>query len=279
MRRIVLLAGVMIALLVQGLALGEGRWKSDGVVVCWGTFDGGGGQPLTIVPDSKGGAIIAWADDRGPDGSVYAQRVDSTGACLWDSGGVRLRSYVWFPDNMNAVSDGRGGAIVVWEDYFGPAAPEHVRAQRVDSSGVVCWGQQGQGIVVTWDWYAHYYYPNIVTDGEGGAIVAWVGYLLLPTRYVQLGAQRVDSMGSLKWPEAVLIDSPDVFDVFPETASDGQGGIIISWADMWRTRDNNYACRLDREGGILWNMILCEAEGWQGPAPIVSDGEGGGIFT
>jgi len=91
MRRIVLLAGVMVALLVQGLALGERGWKGDGVVICDGYFDGGV-WPLAIVKDGRGGAIIAWNDSRGPDESIYAQRVDSTGQVLWPEHGVCLRS-------------------------------------------------------------------------------------------------------------------------------------------------------------------------------------------
>ena len=280
MRRIVLLAVVLLALLFQGLAFagGQVRWQKDGVVIAWGTFDGGGWQPLAIVPDSRGGAIISWADTRGSHESIYAQRVDSSGACLWDSGGVCLRSDTWFPDQMNAVSDGRGGAIVVWEDSPGVYAP-WIRAQRVDSSGVVRWGPPSNPLIVAYpitDDVA--FWPSIVSDGQGGAIIAWATVIFHNMEWIanRLYAQRVDSSGAAMWEyNGVLIDSPNVEAYFPEAASDGQGGIIISWADRWGTGDNNYACHLNGEGRILWNNILCEAEGWQGPGLIVSDGEGG----
>ena len=281
MRRIILLVGVMIALLVQGLAFagGQVRWQKDGVVIAWGTADPGW-QGVIMVPDGKGGAIISWADTRGSNGSVYAQRVDSTGNCLWDSGGVCLRSDTWYPDQMNAVSDGRGGAIVVWDDYPGSGTPGQIRAQRVDSSGTVRWGPQG--IVVTYNWDSWYYFPSIVTDGENGAIIAWAGRILPyppDTGYTELCAQKVDSTGSLKWPEAVLIDSPDVEALFPQLASDGLGGGIVSWADGYGLVDDNYVARIDGEGKILWNFPLCTAEGRQTSGSIVSDGEGGGILT
>ena len=71
MRRIVLLAGVLLALLFQGLAFagGQVRWEKDGVVIAWGTADLGW-QGVTMVPDGRGGVIIAWADTRGSHESI-----------------------------------------------------------------------------------------------------------------------------------------------------------------------------------------------------------------
>ena len=286
MRRIFLLVGVLLALLFQGLAFagGQVRWQKDGVVVCWGTFDGGGWQPLAIVPDSRGGAIISWADTRGSHESIYAQRVDSSGTCLWDSGGVCLRSDTWFPDQMNAVSDGRGGAIVVWEDSPGVYAP-WIRAQRVDSSGVVRWGPPSNPLIVAYpitDDVA--FWPSIVSDGQGGAIIAWATAIYHNMEWIanRLYAQRVDSSGVAMWEyNGVLIDSPNVEAYFPQVASDGLGGAIISWADAWgcETRDDNYVARIDGEGSILWSFPLCTAEGWQPAGSIVSDREGGVLLT
>src|SRR5678815_1893484 len=66
------------------------------------------------------------------------------------------------------VSDDAGGAIVVWRDYRGGTGD--IYAQRVDASGNPQWTANGIGVCLethAQDW------PTIVSDGVGGAIVAW----------------------------------------------------------------------------------------------------------
>ena len=285
MRRIVLL--VIIPLLVQVVASargGEVLWKEDGVLICRGTHLGGW-RPLATVPDGEGGAIIIWVDERGvstSNNSVYAQRVSAKGDTLWAANGVCIRGgYNWFPDHLAATSDGRGGAIAVWEDApWPPTFPVHLRAQRVDSSGVALWGMEGNGIVVACQSDDATYYPSIVPDGQGGAIIACVVYCFdWDTAYTQLYAQRVDSLGDLKWGySGVFIDS-DVDDYFPGIASDGHTGAFVSWSDRYGSGNQNYVCRLNEEGKILWNIPLCNEQGWRPPGSIVSDEKGGGIIT
>jgi len=281
MKRTVLLVGIMIALLVQGLALRESGWKADGVVICDGYFDGGV-YPLAIVKDGRGGAIVAWNDSRGPDESIYAQRVDSTGQVHWMENGVCLRSETWFPDKLDAVRDGRGGAIVVWEDYPGPGYSEQIRAQRVDSSGVPRWGSGGK--VVTSDPYAWEYWPRIVTDGEKGAIVAWVEWCYYgDSSYTRLYAQRVDSLGRLKWGSTgvLVCNEGTVLDWFPGMVSDRQGGSFITWEDSRAGDRSIYAQRIDSSGILQWapgGISVCTAGEIQ-DTPLVVRSFDGSIIT
>ena len=59
MKKAVLLAAVLLALLVAGTAFagGQVRWEKDGVVIAWGTAEGGQ-QPIAIAPDSRGGRLL-----------------------------------------------------------------------------------------------------------------------------------------------------------------------------------------------------------------------------
>ena len=62
-------------------AYGNSLWTIDGVAVCTDSADQGG---AVVVSDSQGGAIIAWADERGGTYSdIYAQRVDAEGIPVW----------------------------------------------------------------------------------------------------------------------------------------------------------------------------------------------------
>lgn len=90
--------------------------------------------PLRMLPDGAG-AMVVWQDSRQPPGSdLYAQRFDSTGTPLWDSAGIAVATAYSFQSEQRLVSDGRGGAIVVFQDNRG-ALDEDIYAQRVRPDG------------------------------------------------------------------------------------------------------------------------------------------------
>src|SRR5436309_4983106 len=71
------------------------------------------------VSDGAGGAIIAWENESGLSvpGDIYAQRVSATGAVLWaPANGVALTLDLDDQLQPRMVSDGAGGAIIVWQD-------------------------------------------------------------------------------------------------------------------------------------------------------------------
>ena len=81
----------------------------------------------------------------------------------------------WVPDGValpaggyqaspNIVSDGAGGAIVIWVDSG------DIYAQRVNGSGNLLWATGGVAICTAPNTQS---YSSIVSDGTGGAIIAW----------------------------------------------------------------------------------------------------------
>ena len=78
------------------------------------------GSPIA-VSDGAGGAIIAWFDRRYAipstlnTGTLFVQRLDSAGNRLWNKDGVLVTATFGNPKYYSMVSDGNGGAIVVWE--------------------------------------------------------------------------------------------------------------------------------------------------------------------
>jgi hypothetical protein len=120
---------------------GQPRWGANGIMLA----DTSSQVDPAIADDGAGGAIIVWADYRGGNAittSTYGQRVSAAGVPLWGASGIPLGPPAGFTRNDGyhaAVSDGAGGAVVVWTDYDSKA----IRAQRVNGLGATQWPFDG----------------------------------------------------------------------------------------------------------------------------------------
>jgi hypothetical protein len=110
-------------------SVGSRRWDTAGIFA--GSSDTTYGR-LSATDDGKAGAIAAWTLYRSrQDWDIYAQHVDSAGHLCWSDTGLAVcggDNNVQFPVG---VTDGDGGAIILWDDERG------LYAQRVaDGAGV-----------------------------------------------------------------------------------------------------------------------------------------------
>ena len=108
---------------------GNTMWTAAGVAVC-----AAAGDQFTpvITTDDRGGAIITWEDVRsGTTSDIYAQRVDSIGDILWTADGVAACGAADNQFSPAITTDGRGGAIIAWQDDRVGAADPNIYAQRV----------------------------------------------------------------------------------------------------------------------------------------------------
>ena len=88
-----------------------------------------------IVSDGAGGAIVTWLDLRnGTHMDIYSQRVDASGVVQWTADGVALCTASDSQADHAIVSDGAGGAIVVWRDRR--SGWDEIYAQRVNASEI-----------------------------------------------------------------------------------------------------------------------------------------------
>ena len=114
-------------------AAGNAMWTNNGILVCGAAGDQEG-YDHPIVPDGSGGAILAWDDARDfYNPKVYAQRIDVSGVPLWGYNGMPVSSAQNTQANPSVAADGRGGAVVVWDDTR-TGIPD-IRAQRLDFFG------------------------------------------------------------------------------------------------------------------------------------------------
>ncbi|KPJ58288.1 MAG: hypothetical protein AMJ46_14410 [Latescibacteria bacterium DG_63] len=147
-------------------ASGNLLWVADGAAIC--TAAGNQRDPQ-LASDGLGTCIITWRDRRtGGSYDIYAQRVDALGFVRW-AADVGICTTSADQREPYIVPDEAGGAIVTWSAYSNGSDGD-IYAQRVSVSGDILWRADGVVICAA---AADQRAPQIVSDDEGGAIIAW----------------------------------------------------------------------------------------------------------
>ncbi len=250
---------------------GDGKviWEHNGVIVC----NAIGSQNFPrIVTDDDGGAIIIWRDGREGGGEhIYAQRIDENGDILWANNGIIVCTASIEQYHPEIFADGFGGVFIAFEHNNG--SEQDIYAQLVDATGAVQWGSCGIPISTASGLQER---PKIISDGSGGAIVAWKDNN-------GVWAQRVDASGAILWTTNGKNISTDVMSGWgmgPELATDTVHGAIITWVG---SDQHIYAQRVDKYGNSVWNSglpdTICSADWAQEFPEITFDGSGGAIIV
>jgi hypothetical protein len=258
-------------------AAGAVQWTPNGVAV---SVETNYQTNPSIASDGAGGAILSWDDNRAGFGNndIYAQRVDASGVPQWAANGAAICTTANNQSNPFITADGVGGAVLTWHDYRN-GSDYDIYAQRVDASGAVKWTANGEAISTV---AAHQVNPRIISNGNGGAIIAW--YDWRPGGSTDIYAQSISNYGSPTWTaDGVPICTAAQNQDRTALASDGAGGAIIAWHDI-RSGINYdiYAQRLDALGAVKWTtdgIAICTATNAQDFPTVISDGSGGAIIA
>jgi len=226
---------------------GDILWQTGGVQACVGPAEG-----AQVVSDGAGGAIIAYMrnipceDGRAGycDWDIYAQRIDAEGNVLWGPDGVPLCVGPSPPNPPRIVTDGAGGAIIIFLAFIENevSAPGYFafRARRIDADGHELWEEETD----LWG-------GIIVSDGSGGVISVWYSDEGINTK-----AQRLDAAGRELWgPDGTTLTLRDVHRNL--VAPDGCGGVLISWSAVEfkgskASAVSHYIQRVDADGDVVW---------------------------
>jgi predicted lipoprotein with Yx(FWY)xxD motif len=230
-----------------------------------------------LISDGAGGAIVTWADLRnGLNTDLYAQRVNASGAVLWAADGIPISTAANNQSVPQLVSDGSGGAIIVWEDNR--TGTYDIYAQRVNRDGLIQWGADGVSLTAAANAQLS---PRFIPDGSGGAIIVWLDFRNGGTP--DLFTQRINGEGVVQWAaDGVPISVAANAQQSPHFVPDGAGGAIIVWQDHRNvTHSDIYAQRVNSNGAVRWAVdgaaISTAANNQQFPQ-LVSDGAGGAII-
>ena len=260
---------------------GRYLWAEDGIPICTA---GGKQRHPAIVTDGCNGVIIVWQDFRDGFEDYYAQRIDTSGVILWAengirfcaSGGINIDANVSFP---LAVSDGSGGAIVVWADRRNEFQFSY--AQRINRDGEMLWAENGIRLSSNNTRSEDFY--NLAPDGSGGAVFVWrIQGELLSSRY-DIYAQRVLANGNVAWnPFGVEICvSPDWGCYWDKIILGNDSDIFVVWEDTRTSVGKVYAQKLDLSGNVQWaenGIPVCGGSEAQQDYPVVINDSGSGVL-
>ena len=258
-----------------------------------------------LTSDDAGGAIVVWQDHRvltdvnNGGGDIYVQRVNNAGVPQWAADGVAISITARGKVRPQIVSDGMGGAIVVWVEididttFIGTTFTRGIStvyAQRVNSSGVPQWGANGvnlgatvsTGVVLNIS--TGLPIPQVVADGAGGAIIVWEEFSVIGGTLFRQYIQRVNNAGVKQWGAggvafvAQLSRAPHRA---MQLLADGAGGAFVAWAGGPAVRI--YAQYVNSAGVPQWAVNGVAVVGGVSPISsrpkLTTDGAGGVIIA
>lgn len=184
----------------------------------------------SIISDGAGGMIIVWEDGRNGNFDLYAQRISASGSVQW-VGGVPISVQPGDQRNPQLVSDGAGGAVIVWQDSR--TSPTRIYAQHVQANGNISW--TAGGIPVS-SIYGES--PKVIGSNDNAVIVVWIDSDHNGGTKDYLRAQKIDIMtGNLLWTPDSRTQSggttgtviSEIYGPYFDIASDGSSGLIAVW--------------------------------------------------
>jgi len=173
-------------------------------------------------------------------------------------------------------ASGPGKAIIVWRDERNETTGSDIYAQRVNIHGEVFWATDG---IVVCNAPEDQHNPAVVTDGQGGVIIAW-GDSRGDT-VTAIYAQRIDSSGTFLWADNGVAACTEGAGLNIEMISDGQGGAILAWEAAVGGRATFFTQHIDSNGQPVWGEDGIHIGGISSnmDAKLTTDGSDGAIIA
>ena len=220
---------------------GTPLWNAEGLVVAENT--GSQINPKIDSDSISGGIYIAWADKRnGIDYDIYAQRIDLTGNYFWQAGGISVGAEVGNQSAVDILStSSSNGVIVTWRD--GRNGHDDIYSDKISPEGISSWQTNGLQLSAS---NFNKLNPNICSDGNGGAIVAWQDSTINDW---DVYSQKINANGQIQWtPGGAVVSSAIEIQSHPKNIPDGHGGSIYVWQDKRANQYDIYCHHLNSEG-------------------------------
>ena len=239
------------------------------------------GHPVALTSDGASGVLVAYQGTPVSGGeAIRLQHVLEDGSIApgWPADGVVACSLATTTllGVLRAVSDGSGGAYLVWNETFQRDAPGdgYVQHVQADGSRAQGWPARGRVLVASGSQSLH----QALADGSGGVLVAWAASgAIRSLRILANGANAPSypASGRLLWaPLPSGATAPDF-----SLARDDADGFWVAAAqlsgDTLQFPSSLRLQHLDASGAIDFNWVG-DGLGAKLPAPS-SAAVGGGV--
>ncbi len=197
----------------------------------------------SIIPDGNGNYMIFWEDSRKGDKDIYTQLINGTdGSPLWVSNGRSIVNLSGEQKFLSTVSDGDGGAWIVWIDERDGANYDKVYYQKLNANGTIEYNPNGKILCSIPSQKGHLIAKS---DQNGGFVCGWQDnrtntngiYLQKIDRYgiVQLA---VDGLRVSSETDPVILDDHFHF-------SCDSSNIFVSWLTFNGSVYQTYLNKID----------------------------------
>lgn len=205
--------------------------------------------------------------------------------------------YTFTDSGPHSVIDNAGNTITIFRNTTIPEkASGSIYAQKTDANGNQLWGPEGKEIYSgTFIWgggvnYVGNGYAQIVSDGNGGAFIAFQGYDYNFSGNSLLFVVRINADGNLVWPgtgrifaNRSALNVTSSFEPVGECRiiADGDGGVYVAWNSYVYTFVNQpvgvkvFMQHIYSDGSYQWvNELLIKtleiqlSQGW-GDFPVL----------
>ncbi len=302
-------SGSDMAVLADGSGGAFIAWETDNTILALhvlsdGTFDPSwspDGETLVsssnqlrsqqLVADGSGGFLLTWLDlGEAPVGEAVIHVLRFSGGGVADPGWPVAGTPVpGIPNadqhSMGVISDLAGGVVLGWVE------DDTVLAQRILSTGVTdpAWPANGRVISASSGWK---YSPQVVSDGSGGAILAWMDGRDDPSNTVYdvyVSQVSVSGVVSPSVPAngaavSTLADVTVAGGSWGSLTSDNAGGAFLCWRDHRGADVDIYAHHILGSGlpdpsWISEGTAVSTAEYNQAGPRVHADAEGGCVLV
>ena len=207
---------IICCLLLSSFTFSQFDWDNDGAATRQGLHIE---WQRTGDANSDGSMIYAWSDCRNGVRDVVAQKVDANGNNLWGDNGVVAVNASGRQEDPQLVTDGNGGAYIIWMDYRDESDAEgDIYAQHVLSDGSLDWPLEGYALTNQTGQQSS---PNICSDGQTGAYVIWKDNAT--SSYGDIYATHLSSTGNIAYGVGVPIITHSSYRSSPSLNTGGSG--------------------------------------------------------
>lgn len=200
--------------------------------------------------------IALWEDTDAGDTDIYAQKINPSGASLWQEP-LRIASSPGVQEIMACEKTSDNNFVLLYQQS-GYGFEPGLWAQKFSSNGQRLWGESG---VLIHSGLTYFYGVFLVPNAVGGAYAVYNNFY---SSYTVTG-QNLDSFGNQLWPTGGIPLASHTQSISLDSAvSDGEGGVIININKQVNSNRVTEMARYSPQGTVIGNKPLLPPSAFPG---------------